>query len=201
MRILGFLLILAGLGLTFGMQLYQSDFTGEQILRKRIYDRSIGGGITSWYPVTLDLSEQQNPLRIRLEGARADGGSYAGTGYPVSIELKGPEGLALSTGLDINLTSEGAGGNDEQRLYANAPDFDVIADGPHNLIVRPQLDRDISVLWMDVIFLANVQRPDDSYLRPGLITAGVGLAFWFLGGRRRRKSNRKGKSERRWGRR
>jgi len=202
MRLLGFLLIVVGLALAIGLPLYQSDFTGEEITQKRIYDRSVAGNTNVWTPLTLDLSEAQNPVRIRLEGSRAKGGSYAGTGYPVSVELTGPQGTVLSAGLDINLTSESAGGPpDEQRLYANLPDFDVIADGPHTLSVTPQLDRDISVLWMDAEFLANVQRPDNTWFRPGLVTAGIGAAMVFIGNRRRKAKKPGADKAPRWGRR
>lgn len=203
MRLIGFLLVLAGLGLAVGYPLYQSDFTGTEVHRERIYDRKIGGNINSWYPVTIDLKEVQGPVRIRLEGQRASGDNYIGTNYPVEIELTGPQGTVLSAGLDINLASDPNKPNPgEQRLYANAPDFDVIASGPHTLKVTPQLDRDVSVLWMDAIFLANVERPTNDYLRPGLIMVGLGLGMSFLGGRRRKSRKEKTRPEpRRWGRR
>lgn len=205
MRLIGFLLVLAGLALAVGYPLYQSDFTGSEFHRERIFDRAVTGNTRDWKTVNIDLRENQNPLRIRLEGMRGDSDSYIGTNYPVSIDLTGPDGKVLSAALDMKLAADPDRPNPgELRLYINAPDFDVITSGPHSLQVTPNLERDISVLWMDAVFLQNVERPTSEFIRPGLIMAGFGAAMWFIGSRRsrkRRSRDEKAKPEpRRWGR-
>jgi hypothetical protein len=96
MRLIGFLLVLAGLALAVGYPLYQSDFTGTEFQRERIYDRAVSGNTRNWKLAIVELRENQNPLRIRLEGMRGDSDSYIGTNYPVTIDLTGPDGKVLS---------------------------------------------------------------------------------------------------------
>ncbi len=73
MRLIGFLLVLAGLALAVGYPLYQSDFTGTEVHRERIYDRAVSAETRETGNVAIvELRENQNPLRIRLEGMRGD---------------------------------------------------------------------------------------------------------------------------------
>lgn len=209
MRVVAVLLMLAGFGLAIGYPLYQADFTGEKIATLDLYDRTRDGNTNEWQARTVNLTEADNPVRIRLEGMRASGDSFIGSSLPVDIEVSGPEGIVLSTGLDMRLASDSESGNSspnvaDQRLYINAPDFDILAPGEHTISVSTPLERDISLMKMEAIVLARVERPTNEYTRSGIVLALVGSGLYVVGyavARLRRKRGKKAKTKpRRWGR-
>ncbi len=196
MRLVGIVLVLAGFALAFGYPLYQADYSGEKLTTLNLYDRERDGWKSEWQVTTVELSEADNPVRIRLEGKRAAADSFIGSTIPVSIEVEGPEGLVLSAGLDLRLASDSQGGTNsiDQRLYINAPDFDVLVPGTHEIRTATSIERDISIMSMDAVVMTRVKRPANEYLQPGLIMAGIGAALFVVGNRRSRKRVERAKS-------
>lgn len=203
MRLVAILLILAGFALAFGYPLYQADFTGDEIARLDLYDRARDGNTNEWQARTVNLTEADNPVRVRLEGKRAGGDSFIGSSLPVNIEVEGPEGIVMATGLDMRLASDPDGGVNpsDQRLYINAPDFDILASGEHTIRASTLLQRDISLLKMEAIVLARVERPTNEYLQPGLVLAGIGGGLFIIGNAiARRRKEKSAPKKARWGR-
>lgn len=205
MRIIGALLIIAGLGLAFGYPIYVTDFSGTEIARARVFDRNDGGWQNGFKPARVELLPRYSPMRIRIEGEVLAGEYNLENTLPLTVELTGPEGPVVSGPLAVGTGEDhSSSGARPRRINRMVPEFGIIAAGEHLLSVKLETGRDIGLSWLDAIFLANVDVPQGDYRNVGLAIAGAGVLLFAAGGRRRRGGGKGGgpapKPGIRWGR-
>ena len=206
MRFVAVLLVLAGLGFAFGYPLYQLDYSGKEFARERVFDRNDGGWKNGWKPIQIEITESQNPVRIRLIGEILSGEYFMNNTLPLTVDLQGPEGKVLSSAVQMNSRENSdQSGASQRRIQISTTDFGIVANGTHTLTVAMQVDRDVSLNWMDAAFIANVQKPDYSYQPIGLSLTVMGVILFVIGSKRRRRAKMKAVANKpkpsRWGRR
>lgn len=201
-RFFGILLIIAGFGLAFGYPIYQKDFAGQEFARERVFDRENGGWQHGWKSVDVQITEDQSPVRIRLSGEILPGEYDLPATVPITLDLQGPDGKVLSDALQLGTGENNTqSGGKARKLSISTTDFGIIASGLHHLNAVLQTDQDISLSYLDAVFIANIPETNQDYIYFGFGLTGFG-AFLYLVGTRMRKKRRKEKSQSvHWGRR
>ncbi|MGB7336255.1 MAG: hypothetical protein WBD01_10750 [Salaquimonas sp.] len=207
MRKIGFLLIIVGVGLAYLYPLFQEQFTGKEFARERIFDRTKGGWQNGWREVDINLTEANNPVRIRLIGHVLSGNYFLNNTLPLQVNLSGANGTVLSTDLQINAReNQNESVTNERTVQIATTEFGVIEDGIYRLSVTSSIARDVNLNWMDAIFVSNVTVRDESFRNIGLGLMMGGLLMVMFGRKRRRLNapnrvaEKSAKKPSRWGR-
>jgi hypothetical protein len=183
-RIIGFLVFVAGLLLSFGSSYLFNAATSREIARFTVYQ----GG--AFQPADIDLGPSQAPLGIRVELAEGGQGQYVpDLGAAAFTIIATHEGRTTFTNAvsfsEDDRTSAPATG---LTTYAkNIGQIAELSNGKYKFIVGEGDADGIALQTIELVLLANdfTEMPDVSTL--GTILIWLGAALFFIGLRRRNR--------------
>jgi len=195
----GLLFVIAGLFLAIFYPWGQIKFTGEDIGKATIYQRSGGG---KWLQHVVELDPLHNPVRIRLHGYFLPGGAFIDNAIPLTIRVSGADGTVLEGVIKLSTSSANQHAPEKDRivhtrddgtvlLSNSAPLFDIVSAGKYTIEIGSEEKVDFSLSSVDVVVLAKVTAPNTSYRWPGIALIVFGLIMLFAGRKRRKKGRKK----------
>lgn len=201
MRILGGVLILFALGIGVLWPWAQITLGGNE-LAKLEYSNIRASAET----LSLNLTQDHNPVRIRFQAKYLVDGKLPPTKIPVRVLITDREG-ALLTG-KISFATQGiATGPEQGKVRGSQPiEFNVLNDGEHNLllelainshnggIIRPDIDT------VTATVIANAPAINDDYKALSAVLALVGFYLFVRAKRRKRTKGGSTPPQQHWGR-
>lgn len=183
MRLLFFLMMLAGAAAGFGYPWYIENLSGADKESHRVYER---GG--SFKPVDVVLSEGDAPVRVFVDMVPLQGyvPDPSRTMLTLTASTRGRTVLASSLSYMGATRSDRSPQSSDMIYRDRAGDIEKIEPGQYHFVVGEGDSEDLSIKTVDIVLRTRVTEPDAR-----AIPIGVALfALGFLGFARSRRSAR-----------
>lgn len=189
MRIISVLLIIAGLVLAVFYPVYQSDHTGTEIKKERVFDRFSANKFDGWREVEARLTSQMNPIRFRLSGSMLPTASLVGVSQKFIIELTGPSGPVYTGELDVVVQqTDSEAAPKSINVWRVSPELGVLEDGNYKLKITNASELGNLLEYLDVTLVANVEQVSTDYRPIGFGMVGAGILLFSLFRKKRRRN-------------
>ncbi len=212
MRILGILLIIAGLFYTVAKPLFDAGSSEEEIAKTLFYDRSNSSDENrGWQVSRIFVEKEDNPLNIRITVSRVigkldDGGNLKLLVRVAPISQSGttlPSVLNQPVTIDLeDNNSETQSQSGQMSMSVSTREFDIERSGQFKIgafpvasdnvtVGKPKLEIDGKIIRIEAILLSKSEAgsSSNSLLGVGLVVLGIILLSLF----RRRKAKSNGK--------
>lgn len=193
MRSLGLVLILAAIAVGLVWPWAQINLQGRAI--ETLQFGNLQGPIVERR--TLDLTENDNPVRARFQASFVPGGALPPLKLPVKVVITDRDGTLLTGVISFPTNSRNTGPENVTVSAGTMLNFNTINDGPHEMflelapnpddggISRPALE------GISVSFVGNAPQLRDDYKA---LAAVMALAGFYLLVRSRRKKKKDGET-------
>jgi len=187
MKMMGLLMILAGLFLAFVYPSFQNTTSGKELSTFMSYQRG-----APWKPNEVVLDKAGNPFQLRLTGNFLPGSPYLDRALALDVSIRGPTGSALME--TINISPEAGAmtrpvsknGDGSVVLIANTSAFSISNSGTHIIKISTSGEVDFSLTSISVTVVGKAFVPDTLFRIPGIIMAVFGVILIFRSRKKKR---------------
>jgi hypothetical protein len=202
LRLIGILLIVAGLFYAIARPWFNSNFTGEEFAQTVFFDKAKSNDRNrGWQISKVFLEEENNPARIRIKVLRIPGRVNDNKNMKLLVRVApiGRDGATqtpiLNQPVTINLvneTSNSQPATEPKRIFASTEEFEITRTGqfqigafpisPDNVTIgQPELKIDGNITRIEAVVMGGVEKVSSSgpMLGVALVILGIVLLSIF----------------------
>ncbi len=211
MRLVGILLILAGLFFAIAQPWFQSNFTGEELAQQTFFKKSSSKNSAQknamgWEVGEIKLDSDNNPHRIRINVKRLPGQKYQNGKLKLLVRVApltsdgSAQEAAFAETITINLenATDNPPGQAPQLISTSTSIFDISQSGNFKIgaiplpsvakkIVAPDFNIDPNIVSIQSIVQGRVEEVSSLSAIKGFAMVILGIGIVSISGRRNRK--------------
>jgi hypothetical protein len=183
MRLLGFIMLLAGLVAVFGHRFIDLGFADFEIGTYAVFNHG-----AEFQPVTVDLVAKDAPLKVMLDVAVPETAFDSGGESTLTLVINNASGTVAAE--VITVSSETADVLDNGMLGVDAIMIDPVEPGYHIFVVGAGDRDELDITAVELALIGNAGGVANEYQPIGFTLIAVGGVLILLGGRKKRRAAR-----------